>query len=357
MQELIRRYKNYRKRKYLSTQYHKKYAFVGIGNHSIDNLYPVLHYLKVSLKYIVTQSAKNAKRVDLSFPHSIGTSDLNRVLNDKEVAGIFICAHPSAHFDLVRQSLQAHKHVFVEKPPCAGIEELKQLIQAEQSSRGTCLVGLQKQYAPAYRQLKKRLSGHYTYHYRYLVGNYPEGDSLIDLFIHPLSLCSFLFSSVTAVNVACSGTRKAKTFFLQTQHADGAMGSIELSTDYSWQCATEELTVNTNDRVYKVVNTEELVYYPKAGTFLSIPKEKLRKTENATFVVEQRNNFSPILKNNQLYSSGYFHEIEHFIRLSETGKGNNLSDLASCVNAFSLIDTLRTHSDKPGLATYTNLPR
>lgn len=42
MNNLIRRYKDIRNRKRLGNVYDGEYAFVGIGGHSLDNLYPVL---------------------------------------------------------------------------------------------------------------------------------------------------------------------------------------------------------------------------------------------------------------------------------------------------------------------------
>ena len=56
MNAIIERYKKIRKKGVLSKKYKEKYAFVGIGNHSINNLYPVLNYLNVDIKYIIVKS-------------------------------------------------------------------------------------------------------------------------------------------------------------------------------------------------------------------------------------------------------------------------------------------------------------
>ena len=67
MNKLIERFKNYRKRKYLTTINEKGYAFIGLGMHSLNNLLPVISYLRLNLKYIVTKSSKNAKLIDEAF--------------------------------------------------------------------------------------------------------------------------------------------------------------------------------------------------------------------------------------------------------------------------------------------------
>ena len=45
IQGLINRYKRLRTERFLSQTCQHQYAFVGMGQHSLSNLYPVLHYL------------------------------------------------------------------------------------------------------------------------------------------------------------------------------------------------------------------------------------------------------------------------------------------------------------------------
>ena len=46
---LIRRWKSYRNQKMLQSPYSARYAFVGVGSHALQNLYPVLQYLGIRL--------------------------------------------------------------------------------------------------------------------------------------------------------------------------------------------------------------------------------------------------------------------------------------------------------------------
>lgn len=64
IKELINRYKRIRTEHYLRQTYKKQYAFVGMGNHSLTNLYPVLYYLGVPLKYICVTSTRKAKLIE-----------------------------------------------------------------------------------------------------------------------------------------------------------------------------------------------------------------------------------------------------------------------------------------------------
>ncbi len=341
MQTLIERLKNIRKQAYLKMKFNKKFAFIGIGNHSINNLYPVLNYLRIDLKYIVTQGLKNAGTIDQNFPNVIGTNDLNAVLKDPEISGVFICVNPKAHFGLVKKVLQAGKNVFIEKPPCSTIEELNELIEIDKESKGVCLVGLQKRYAPVNLEMKKFCRTTCSYSYRFLTGSYPEGDPFLDIFIHPIDLVNYLFGPAKVVSILKQNRGGSTTIFLQLIHENSTIGSIELSTAYSWQTALEELVVNTNKGIYRSTNTENLLFEPKHGQIFNLPLEKVLNKHSTSIALVQKNSFNPVIENNQIYSSGYYSELFDFIKICEYGKGANHSTLSQCLNTYQLITKIR----------------
>ena len=56
LNQLIDKYKSIRKNGILQIASEHQFAFIGVGQHSLSNLYPVLQYLGVSLKYIYSRS-------------------------------------------------------------------------------------------------------------------------------------------------------------------------------------------------------------------------------------------------------------------------------------------------------------
>lgn len=338
MNRIIKTLKNYRKQNYLKLRYLNKYAFVGIGNHSINNLYPVLNYLRVPLKYIVVSSSKNAALIDSNFEGVTGTNDYEKVLNDNEINGVLICADPQSHFALVKKALEKNKNVFVEKPPCTNEQELNELIDAENKSKGICMVGMQKRYSPTINTLKKNLSDNIiSYNYRFVTGPYPEGDSILDIFIHPLDLINYLFGDFTIASIQVS---KNDSYFIHLVH-NGFVGSIELSTHYTWKNAEEKLIVNTTSGVFNMKNMDLLTFEKKAGKIFSIPIEKIKKTNECIQVLFNRNNFNPIFENNQLFTSGYFDEIKNFVNLCENIKAKNVTTLKDLKLTYKLISNLK----------------
>lgn len=322
-----------RTERFLAQTYQCSYAFVGMGQHSLTNLYPVLHYLGVPLKYICVTSERKAKLIERKFPHVKATTSLDTIVNDQEVKGIFVSASPSAHFSIASCILQSGKSLFIEKPPCQTLAELDDLI-FKQRLYGSpiAMVGLQKRYAPAVQMLQERLCKAHLIHYdlHYLTGNYPEGDALIDLFIHPLDLVTFLFGKPEII--ACQQVGSA-SYILMLRHPH-IVGTLELSTAYTWTSAEESLKVCTSKGIYRLSQMEELTFEPRPSSILGIPYEKVRSSNRVIEHIYARNNFMPTLPNNQIHSQGYFNEIEAFVDSVECRRNKVITDLQSLRNVY-----------------------
>ena len=324
----------------LRQTYQYQYAFVGMGQHSLTNLYPVLHYLGVPLKYICVTSERKARLIERKFPNMKAMTSLDEILNDETIKGVFVSASPSAHFSIASQVLKSGKSLFIEKPPCQSLEELDRLIDMQRLyGSPVAMVGLQKRYAPAVQLLKKRLSKERLINYdlHYLAGSYPEGDALLDLYIHPLDLVRFLFGK-PEILTCCQITKDSYLLMLQHPHI---VGTLELSTAYTWTNAEESLKVCTNSGIYNLLQMEELTFSPKSSSLLGIPIEKTKSHHKTVEDLYTRNNFAPILTNNQVYSQGYFNEISAFVESVENRVDNVLTSLQSIRDTYQLISTLK----------------
>ena len=347
MENVINYLKKLRKKNSITRKYFSKYAFVGIGNHSINNLYPVLNYLNVYLKYIVTKSVSTADMINKNFENITASTDFDEVLNDSEINGIIICSNPQSHFDLVKKSLSAHKHVFVEKPPCSNMDELNELIKLERSSQKTVVTGFQKRYSECSKILQQKLSENKIISYNYLfhTGAYPEGDCYTDLFIHPLDLLCFLFGNPEILSIMKNSNKKGQeSLFLHLKHGN-ICGNIEISTQYSWNQPLEQLTVNTDQGVFLLENHNLLTFNSKPQTILSIPTEKIFNTIPTQKILFNGNNFLPVFSNNQIVSQGYFNEIKTFLDIAENKKTKNLSTLSSIVNTYKLMEQIVNYKE------------
>ena len=351
IQQLIDRYKRLRTERFLAQTYQYSYAFVGMGQHSLTNLYPVLHYLGVPLKYVCVTSERKARLIEQKFPGVKATTSLCEILNDSDVKGIFVSAFPSAHFSIASQVLRSGKSLFIEKPPCQTLEEFDTLIDLQWlHGSPVAMVGLQKRYAPAVQLLKQRLSKEHLVNYdlHYLTGAYPEGNALLDLYIHPLDLVCFLFGQPEILAIR-QVTKDSYILMLQHPHI---VGTLELSTSYTWIAAEETLKVCTKSGIYNLSQMEELTFTPTSSTVFGIPMEKLRQRHETIVkfkiskfkiqkeILTQRNNFIPILANNQIYTQGYYSEIKAFVSQIEGRKSEVTTGLKTIRGTYELLQAL-----------------
>ena len=350
LDNIIDRYRRIRSMRELQYTYTQQYALVGFGNHCANNLLPIIQYLQLPLKYICCTSEKKAELISQKYKGVKGTNSLQDILLDDTISGVFVAANPHSHFLIATEIIKAGKSLFIEKPPCEDKRELKALTDTVKLYGSQhIVVGLQRRFAPATQILKKRLKGDSKrhYHYRYLTGLYPEGDTLLDLFIHPLDYVIFLFGEAQIQSLDIIRSRDgAQTLFLILEHQD-IVGMLELSTDYSWQEAQEQLNISTDKGLYVLNKMEQLDFTPRQSTVLGIPLEKVFPNNVTTICLYGRNNFVPTIGNNQIVSQGFFSEIKTFANMVENMYDTNHDlGLESVRHVYSLITEIRNNISK-----------
>lgn len=136
----------------LQSEYTARYAFVGVGSHALQNLYPVLHYLGIQLKYICCRSPEKLSLIERRFGVAATTS-LDIILQDSDVKGVFVCTSPQYHYEICTRVISSGKYLFIEKPPCRTLQHLDRLIEADDGER--VMVGMQKRYSPLVKNLER----------------------------------------------------------------------------------------------------------------------------------------------------------------------------------------------------------
>ena len=123
----------------------------------------------------------------------------------------------------------------------------------------------------------------------------------------------------------------------------GCVGTMELSTDYSWTDAAEELRVLTPDGAYRLEQAEQLTFAPRPARLIGIPIEKLNPHASRTrYIYYNRNGMVPTAENNPVFSQGFYDELRTFVHAVERGTEDNRAPLSSLRDTFKLIEELRT---------------
>ena len=327
-----------RSRKLLQAPYSAPYAFVGAGSHALQNLYPILLYLGIPLKYICCKSPGKLSAVERRFGVT-ATVSFDDILNDADVKGVFICASPQSHFALCKRAIDAGKYVFVEKPPCLSSDELNQLIEADSSLKA--MAGMQKRHSPYIKALKTELAKNspISYSMAYRTGAYPEGNAVTELFIHPIDLCIHLFGNAVIKDFHRVEANGSTTIQMLLSHA-GTIGLMELSSAYSWSRPEESLRINTPDAEYRLTQMDRLSRQPHPKKIFGVPLDKAGLFTPRVQVLAERSNFSPLAANNQLVTQGFLSEIENFANLVEHS-GENAAPLSSLKETYRIMDLLQ----------------
>jgi len=132
-------------------------GIIGAGNFASSILVPKLTKSNVSIKYIADIQGLSAKALAKKANAKIATSDYFEILKDEEVGSVIISTRHDLHAKIVIESLEAGKHVMVEKPLCLNQSELDQIIEAIKKYSKMVIVGFNRRFAPLIIKLKKLL--------------------------------------------------------------------------------------------------------------------------------------------------------------------------------------------------------
>jgi len=129
-------------------------SLIGAGLFATTTLLPILKGLRhIYLRGVATASGLSGRHAGDKFGFEYCTTDYREILRDPEIACVLIATRHNLHARLVVESLQAGKHVFVEKPLALNEDELRQVIQAYQEVEGygcqpLLMVGFNRRFSP-----------------------------------------------------------------------------------------------------------------------------------------------------------------------------------------------------------------
>jgi predicted dehydrogenase/threonine dehydrogenase-like Zn-dependent dehydrogenase len=227
---------------------------IGAGNFARTMLLPHLQG-RVPLGTVVNNTALSTNHVRTKFGFAGAATNSEQLFADEAVAAVLIATRHNLHAPLVLRALEAHRHVFVEKPLCLTRAELAQIEAALPNSRGSVQVGFNRRFAPAaigLRKLLRAAPGPKTASFRVMAGpleptswfaNHQEsGGRVLGEACHFFDFFCFLFESrpvrVSAQTVWPAAGRLPfpDSVTAQVEFADGSCGQLVYSAegDTSW---------------------------------------------------------------------------------------------------------------------------
>jgi len=148
----------------------KKYiAIIGTGYWG-KNLVRNFYQLGV-LKTICDLDKNILKKFEKLYPKTETTSNLDKILLDKEIKGVVIATPAITHYELAKKFLKAGKDVFVEKPLALELKHGQELIKLAKNKKCILMVGHILLYHPAVIKLKQLIKKGSLGKIRYIYSN------------------------------------------------------------------------------------------------------------------------------------------------------------------------------------------
>lgn len=178
-----------------------KIAIVGLGYWGPNLLRNFVSISGAKVMYGCDLIKENLNKLEKSFQAVKFTSNFEDILIDKSVDVIAIATPLRTHYDLAKKSLEAKKHVLIEKPMTSTSREADDLIKIAQKNKRIIMVSYPFVYSEPIKKIKKLINGgalgkiYYYDSTRINLGLLQtDMDVLWDLACHDLSILSSLFS-------------------------------------------------------------------------------------------------------------------------------------------------------------------
>ena len=89
------------------------------------------------------------------YPKIETTSSYDDLINDPEMDAIAVCTHVSAHYPLAKKALEAGKHVLIEKPMTARVDEAEELVALAKKNGKILMVDHTFEYTAGVNKMKE----------------------------------------------------------------------------------------------------------------------------------------------------------------------------------------------------------
>ena len=240
-------------------------GLIGVGGYAKNVHLPNLKKISnVNLHAVATKSGSSAALIARKIEASYATSDVSKLLADDEINAVIISTRHSTHKQFVLESLEAGKHVFVEKPMATTIKDCKEIIEAQNTSGKVVHVGFNRRFSPIIQHMKNSSGkGHKCFVARINVGavsdhwsnTTEEGGRLLGEAVHFFDLANWIMDE-EPVSVSAQFVGEADLLnpnaCINIEYSDGSVANIIYTTLGNAAQGKEYFELFTNGKSYQL---------------------------------------------------------------------------------------------------------
>ena len=212
---------------------------VGYGYWGPNIVRNIMERTELRLLALCELDAQRAAQFRARYPGVPVEPNLETLLLDPRVDAVMVATPPRTHYGLVRQALDAGKHVLVEKPLATAVSDATELIEIAQGRELVLMPGHTFLYSPPVVKVRELLQSgalgnpYFITSSRMNLGIYQPDGVVCDLAPHDLSILMYwLDQPVVQVSVAGRGMFDGDvpdTAFMNLTFACGTVANVQLS--------------------------------------------------------------------------------------------------------------------------------
>jgi predicted dehydrogenase len=215
------------------------FAVVGLGYWGPNLVRNLAGLAEAEVTVVCDPRAEAVEAIVSRYPTIRGEADYERVLRS-DVEVVALATPIGTHFDLARAALEAGKHVFVEKPLAASLEEGLELLRIAAGRGLTLMPGHTFLYSPPVQLVKELIDAgelgdiYFISTSRVNLGLHQSDASVVwDLGPHDFSILQHWLdespSYVTALSRGCVIPETPDVAFVNVEYASGIVAHVELA--------------------------------------------------------------------------------------------------------------------------------
>jgi predicted dehydrogenase/threonine dehydrogenase-like Zn-dependent dehydrogenase len=252
---------------------------IGAGNYAARTLIPAFRQSNARLHTLVSAGGVSGAVEGEKAGFEVASTDATTALGNNEVNSIAIATRHDTHADVVVDSLDAGKHVFVEKPLCLNLEDLDRVEKAYAKSNQLLMVGFNRRFAPhvvKIKQLLKNSSDPHSFVMTVNAGAIPSdhwtqdreqgGGRLIGEACHFVDLLKFLAdSAISEFDLVEMASEDNDTLTVSLKFENGSIGAVHYFANGNKAYPKERLEIFSGGKILQLDNFRKLKGYGWAG--------------------------------------------------------------------------------------------
>jgi len=248
-------------------------ALIGLGYWG-PNLLRNFNSLGV-LKSVFDLDSDKIEKFEESYNNVYFGTDWEPHVKDKRfgIDAVAIATPPETHCDIAIRALNMGKHVFIEKPMTATVEEAEKIIKVAKKKNKIVMVGHTFLYTPEVRKIKELIDAgelgdiQYIHALRLNLGKFQKSNVVMDLAPHDLSIFNYLLNSrvrkTHTKGYSFIDKKVVEVAFLTLEYDNGSVCHLHLSWLDPLKTRTTTIVGTKKMLIYDMLAEEKIKVYDK----------------------------------------------------------------------------------------------